>query len=107
MLGRQGCKELHPLNKGELRGLWQTWKMVDIRGLLETLVVIGLFRMSCDMKHWERTSTLFFGEEPVVYIHREDDAQFPCSEDNPDYRAYLAWVAEGNTAEEWNPNGNQ
>ena len=20
---------------------------------------------------------------------------------------YLAWVAEGNTAEEWNPNGNQ
>ena len=24
--------------------------------------------------------------------------------DNP---MYLAWVAEGNTAEEWNPNGNQ
>jgi hypothetical protein len=53
------------------------------------------------MKHWVRTSTLFLGEEPVVYIHREDGAQFPCSEDNPDYRAYLAWVAEGNTAEEW------
>jgi len=25
---------------------------------------------------------------------------------NTEYQAYLAWVAEGNVAEEWNPNGN-
>ena len=59
------------------------------------------------MKHWVRTSTPFLEEEPVIYIHREDGAQFPCNEANPDYQEYLAWVAEGNTAEEWNPNGNQ
>ena len=32
---------------------------------------------------------------------------FPLTDDNPNTAAYLAWVAEGNTAEEWNPNGNQ
>jgi hypothetical protein len=28
---------------------------------------------------------------------------FPLTDDNPNTAAYLAWVAEGNTAEEWNP----
>lgn len=32
---------------------------------------------------------------------------FPLTDDNPNTATYLAWVAEGNTAEEWNPNGNQ
>ena len=32
---------------------------------------------------------------------------FPLTDDNPNTAAYLAWVAEGNTTEEWNPNGNQ
>ena len=30
----------------------------------------------------------------------------PINEANKDYQTYLEWVAEGNTAEEWNPGGN-
>ena len=29
---------------------------------------------------------------------------FPLTDDNPNKAAYDAWVAEGNTAEEWSPN---
>jgi len=29
---------------------------------------------------------------------------FPLTDDNPNTAAYLAWVAEGNTAEEWKGN---
>lgn len=28
---------------------------------------------------------------------------FPATDDNPNMGAYLAWVAEGNTPEPWNP----
>jgi hypothetical protein len=28
---------------------------------------------------------------------------FPATDDNPNMVAYLAWVADGNTAEEWKP----
>jgi hypothetical protein len=33
-------------------------------------------------------------------------SSIPFNEELPEYQAYLAWVAEGNVAEEWNPNGN-
>lgn len=31
-------------------------------------------------------------------------SSIPMVDTNTDYRAYLAWVAEGNTAEEWTGN---
>jgi hypothetical protein len=36
-----------------------------------------------------------------IIIVRSDNANIPICLDNPDYQAYLAWVAEGNVAEEW------
>ena len=41
------------------------------------------------------------GTQSVVRI--ENMLWIPISEDNSDYQAYLAWVAEGNIAEEWSP----
>jgi hypothetical protein len=38
------------------------------------------------------------------FIERiSDKLSIPMSEDNTDYKKYLEWVAEGNTAEEYNP----
>jgi hypothetical protein len=39
------------------------------------------------------------GEQMIVRV--SDSAWIPMNEQNSDYQQYLAWVAEGNTAEEW------
>jgi hypothetical protein len=48
-----------------------------------------------------------YSATPGASIKRSDGVWIPFDEANTDYQTYLAWVAEGNIAEEWNPNGNQ
>lgn len=44
----------------------------------------------------------------ITRVFTSANGQFdPEGLENPDAQAYLAWVAEGNIAEEWTPNGNQ
>jgi hypothetical protein len=53
-----------------------------------------------------RTFTDKFLQERTTIVRLADKAFIPLDPDNTDYQAYLAWVAEGNTAEEWQPDGN-
>jgi len=46
-------------------------------------------------------------DDYYLYIDGDFNACFTAESTEGYYQQYLAWVAEGNTAEEWNPNGNQ
>lgn len=48
---------------------------------------------------YEIATSPLSGEQ--VIVRKTDNAFIPCDPANTDYQAYLAWVAEGNTAEEW------
>lgn len=41
-----------------------------------------------------------------VFYRVQDDVWIPLAKDNTDYQEYLAWLEEGNTPEEWSPDGN-
>jgi hypothetical protein len=43
----------------------------------------------------------------VQVVRLLDNAFIQPNEEYPDYQDYLAWVAEGNTPEEWSADGNQ
>ena len=44
-----------------------------------------------------------YGVRTIIHKRISDNAveSFYLTDDNPNTAAYLAWVAEGNTAEEW------
>lgn len=53
------------------------------------------------MSKYKTMSNLITNEPHLVV--RDDGAMIPFDELNPDYLEYVAWLFEGNTPEEWQP----
>ena len=51
------------------------------------------------MALYKLTGNDSFGEKIQAIVRTTDKASIPIDEANTDYQEYLAWVAEGNTAE--------
>ena len=54
-----------------------------------------------NMKYFINTSNL--GTNSIIFVDAETHLCIPPDPANTDYQAYLAWVAEGNTATELLP----
>lgn len=51
------------------------------------------------MKNYKTLKSLFSLDEMIFSV--SDSIWIPVDEANSDYQQYLAWLAEGNTPEEW------
>lgn len=51
------------------------------------------------MRYW----TVYSPLSGLTHVRTDDGRTIYPSEDNPEYQKYLAWVAEGNEAEPWEP----
>jgi hypothetical protein len=51
------------------------------------------------MKNYKIVKSLFSSDEMIFSV--SENSWIPPDPANSDYQQYLAWVAEGNTAEEW------